>query len=86
MRDVESNKLFGAVEVDIEVRQSHRAHYKEFPTFFCTCNDKMEEIGMHMLQYCKKNCIMFDHKRLLISGLKAKKNIIGYTSIKMVSC
>ena len=33
----------------------------------------MEEIGAHMLQYCKDNDISFDHKRLLISGLKAKK-------------
>ena len=30
---------------------------------------------MHMLQYCKDNDISFDHKRVLISGLKAKKNI-----------
>ena len=73
LRDVQSNKLFGAVEVDIEESQSHQAHYKEFPPFFCTCNVKMEEIGAHMLQYCKDNDISFDHKRLLISGLKAKK-------------
>ena len=77
LRDVESNKLFGAVEVDIEVKQSHQAQFKEFPPFFCTCNVKMEEIGPHMLQYCRDNDIMFDHKRLLISGLKAKKILLA---------
>ena len=86
LRDVQSNKLFGAVEVDIEVKQSHQDHYKEFPPFFCTCNVKMEEIGAHMLQYCKDNDISFDHKRLLISGLKAKKNFISHPSTEMVSC
>ena len=35
----------------------------------------MEEIGLHMLQY--RNDIMLDLKRLLISGLKAKKILLA---------
>ena len=73
LRDVKSNKLFGAIEVDIEVKKSHQAHFKELTPFFCTCNVKMEEIG----SYCEDNDIKVDHKRLLISGLKAKKILLA---------
>ena len=37
----------------------------------------MEVIGSHMLSYCNANDIQFKSKRLLISGLKARKILLA---------
>ena len=76
--------MFGAVEVDIEVKSEFSDEFQEYPPFFCTCDVPMSAIGEHMLNYCHANEINFDSKKLLISGCKAKKNFTGYPAFEMV--
>ena len=64
IRDVKTGKLFGALEVDIGVIPQFLEKFQEFPPFFCTCNVKMDDIGLHMQEYCMQNDINFSHKRL----------------------
>ena len=75
--DIIGNKLFGAVEVDIEVKDEFEDFFSEYPPFFCTCDVPMQAIGDHMTKYCQDNDIKFTHKRLLISGLKARKILLA---------
>ena len=77
IKDIKNGRLFGAVEVDIRVIPQFIEKFQEYPPFFCTCNVEMDDIGPHMQQYCKENGIDFSHKRLLISGLKAKKILLA---------
>ena len=37
----------------------------------------MELIGDHMTQFCQDYDIVFDHKKLLVSGLKARKILLA---------
>ena len=77
LTDVKNGRLFGALEVDIEVEEGHEDFFQEYPPFFATCEVPMEVIGSHMLSYCNANDIQFKSKRLLISGLKARKILLA---------
>ena len=77
IKDIKNGILFGAVEVDINVKSEYIQKFKEFPAFFCTCNVPMEAIGEHMLEYCRENDISFDYKRLLISTNQAERILIA---------
>ena len=68
LTDVKNGRLFGALEVDIQV-EGHEDFFQEYPPFFATCEVPMKARGSHMLSYCKTNDIQFKSKRLLISGL-----------------
>ena len=77
VKDIKNGILFGAVEVDINVKSEYIQTFKEFPALFCTCNVPMEAIGEHMLEYCRENDISFDYKRLLISTNQAERILIA---------
>ena len=77
LTDVKNGRLFGALEVDIQVEEGHEDFFQEYPPFFATCEVPMEAIGSHMLSYCNANDIQFKSKRLLISGLKARKILLA---------
>ena len=66
-KDIKNGTLFGAVEVDINIKFEYIQKFKEFPAFFCSSNVPMEDIGEHMLEYCQNNNISFDYKKLVIS-------------------
>ena len=82
IEDIRSGFLFGAVEVDIKINENLYEYFKEYPPFFCTCEVPMNVIGEHMSEYCKQNDINFKHRKLLISGTKAKKILLATPLVK----
>ena len=76
IKDIKNGRLFGAVEVDINVKSEYIKKLKN-SLLFCTCNVPMEVIGEHMLEYCNQNDISFDYKRLLISTNQAERILIA---------
>ena len=77
IKDIKNGSLFGAVEVDINVKVDKIQKFKEFPAFFCTSNVPMNVIGNHMLEYCSQNDISFDYKRILISTNQAERILLA---------
>ena len=80
--DIKKGKLFGVVEVDIQVEKDKLKYFQEFPPFFATCNVHMKDIGLHMQEYCLNQDMQFDFKRLLISGLQASKILLATPLLK----
>ena len=75
--DIANGQLFGVVEVDISVKKEFKEFFSEFPPFFCTCQVSMSDIGEHMTEYCSQNDIIFDYKKLLISGTSGSKMLLS---------
>ena len=53
INDIKKGKIFGAVEVDMNVLSSKSSEFDEFPPFFTTCDIPMNSIGQHMLNFVK---------------------------------
>ena len=78
IEDIKNGKLFGAVEMDMNVISNKSSEFDEFPPFFATCDVfPMNSIGEHMLDFCKNNDITFEIRRLLISGKQVKKMLLA---------
>ena len=75
--DIANGQLFGVLEVDISVKKEFKEFFSEFPPFFCTCQVSMSDIGEHMTEYCSQNDIIFDYKKLLISGTSGSKMLLS---------
>ena len=83
---VKSGKFFGLVEVDIEVPETWpdhfqreidpRSYYSEMCPLFCTVNVKIEDIGEHMQHHVALHGLSTKPRKLLVSGLKAKKILL----------
>lgn len=76
--------LFGMVEVDIEVPDQWPSYFhhpsmtpfqyfQEMAPLFCTTDIPFEAIGKHMQDCVKKYNLSQMPRRLMISGMKAKK-------------
>ena len=76
LKDVVDGKLFGMVEVDIQVPEHLKSHFEEISPIFCTCDVPVSAMGSLMQDHITKYNMSTKPKRLLIGGMKAKKILL----------
>ena len=76
LKDVVDGKLFGMVEVDIQVPEHLKSHFKEMSPIFCTCDVPVSAMGSLMQDHITKYNMSTKPRRLLIGGMKAKKILL----------
>ena len=86
LNGVQSGTLFGMVEVDIEVPEewdndkkfqtSPLDYFSEMCPLFCTVNIGIDDIGEHMKTHIKTQKLSEKPRKLLVSGLRARKMLL----------
>ena len=77
LKAVMENTLFGFLELDIHVPDSLLSYFEEMPPLFCNTDVNYNDIGPFMQQYVKDQGLLQKPRRLLISGMKAKKILLS---------
>ena len=77
-----NEKLFGAVEVDIEVPDHLKDYFEEMSPLFCTTDIPMESIGSHMQSIAEDLNLSTKPRRLLVGGMKAEKILLATPLLK----
>ena len=72
VKDVVDGKLFGMVEVDIQVPERLKTYFEEMSPIFCTCDVPVSAMGSLMQDHITKYNMSTKPRRLLIGGMKAK--------------
>ena len=67
--NVMNGRMFGAVEVDIEVPEHLRDYFEEMPPIFKNTTIQEEDIGEHMKDYLKKTNKTFKPTKYLIGSM-----------------
>ena len=76
LKDVVDGKLFGMVEVDIQVPKHLKSYFEEMSPIFCTCDVPVNAMGSLMQDHITKYNMSSKPRRLLIGGMKAKKILL----------
>ena len=92
LNGVSTERLFGMVEVDIEVPEtwnseferemSPQEYFSEMSPLFCTTDVPFECIGDHMQKHAKTFDLGDKPRRLLIGGMKGRKMLIATPLLK----
>ena len=93
LEGVVQNKLFGMVEVDIEVPEQWPSHFQhptytpyqyfeEMSPLFCNTDVPFEAIGTHMQQHVNQHNLSKSPRRLLIGGMKGRQMLIATPLLK----
>jgi hypothetical protein len=84
---VVNDRLFGVIECDILVPEEWHVikpntvltpyeYFKEYCPIFCNVNVNFEDIGEHMQAFVLENGLSQKPRRVLVSGLRAKKILL----------
>ena len=76
LQAITDNKIFGIVKCSLHVPLHLIDTYSEFPPIFKNVEIKLEDIGDHMLEHCRKINRKVGVKKSLISSMWAKNLII----------
>ena len=92
LTDVQNERFFGMLEVDISVPDewapgyekevSPYEYFQEMAPLFCTTDVNMSEIGDHMLQHVQNFNLSNNKRRLLVGGLKASRILLASPLLK----
>ena len=82
LNDIKSNKMFGVVEVDIQVPSHLYDKFSEMSPLFCTSDIPFQAIGRHMEDFVNDVGLSKKPRRLLVGGMKAKKIMLTTPLIK----
>lgn len=74
---VKDGSLKGFVQVDVEFSEDLREKYDRFPLIIGNTWIRSEHWGDFMRDYCEKNGLPLDSKRLLVSGHAARKMLFS---------
>jgi hypothetical protein len=76
------DKLFGVVEVDLEVPQHLREQFSEMPPIFRNAMLSREDIGAYMKEFAETHGIMSTPRRSLIGSFVGKKILLASPLLK----
>ncbi|KAJ8321637.1 hypothetical protein KUTeg_000108 [Tegillarca granosa] len=92
LKGVQEEKLFGMVEVDIEVpekwssdfkhRLSPYEYFQEMSPLFCTTDVPFEAFGEHMQRHVENHNLSKASRRLLVGGMKAQQILLASPLLK----
>jgi hypothetical protein len=73
---VMEGRLFGCLEIDIEVPKSEWSNFAQFPPIFKNTTVEYKDIGEHMQNFCNTHNVKFDKRRCLIGSMKGTRMLI----------
>ena len=73
---VMNDRMFGALEVDVEVPDQLRGKFAEMPPIFKNAEVSREDIGDHMKRYAEENGIMNQKRKSLIGSMFGQKILL----------
>ena len=76
LNDVQSEQLFGMVEVNIEVPDHLYSSFEEMSPLFCTCDVPVKSVGKLMEDHIQKHNLSSRPRRLLVGGMKAERLLL----------
>ncbi|KAJ8311210.1 hypothetical protein KUTeg_011238 [Tegillarca granosa] len=92
LKGVQEEKLFGMVEVDIQVpekwssdfkhRLSPYEYFQEMSPLFCTTDVPFEAFGEHMQRHVENHNLSKASRRLLVGGMKAQQMLLASPLLK----
>ena len=82
LKSVMNDTFFGAVEIDLEVPDNLKPYFSEMCPIFCTTDIPMSCIGSHMQEIAKELELSEKPRRLLVSGMRARKILIASPLLK----
>ena len=74
--DVQNERVFGFIKVDIRVPEHLISTFSEFPPIFKNTEIKLNDIGDHMKSFCEQNGRKTGVKRSLISSMHGKEIVL----------
>ena len=82
LQAVVGDKLFGFIEVDIEVPEALRPKFEQFPPVFKHAEVTIDDVGDVMGEYCKRQGYLKRPSKLLISSFFAQKMFLATPLLK----
>ena len=76
LEHIKNDKLFGAVEVDINVPDSLKSHFEEMPPVFKNTTISQDDIGDYMRDYLAHHGKTFKDTRYLVGSMFGTKILI----------
>ena len=82
LSEVQNERLFGCVEVDIRVPDHLKDKFSEMCPIFKNTNISRDDIGEFMKSYAEENKIMPQPRRSLIGNMKGEKILLATPLLK----
>lgn len=76
LKAVREDKLFGALEVDINVPDNLKEYFAELPPIFKNCTVTHEDIGSHMQDYLTDRGRKFPDTKYLVASMMGEKIVL----------